>query len=49
VDPDAKLSLEKVSWMQDLLAENGMVKQKLDVSKLVDTSVWNEASKLAQQ
>jgi NitT/TauT family transport system substrate-binding protein len=49
LDPDAKLPLEKVSWMQDLLAENGLVKQKVDVSKLVDTSVWNEATKLAQQ
>ena len=49
LDPDLKLPVDKVAWMQDLLAEGGSVKQKMDVSKLVDTTIWPEAMKLATQ
>lgn len=49
VDPEAGLPVDKVAWMQDLLVQNGMVKQKVDVTKLVDTSVREDAVKLAKQ
>lgn len=45
IDPDVTLPLDKLSWMQNELVKAGNLKAPIDLAKIVDASVRDEAKK----
>ena len=48
IDPELKIPLDRLAWMQDLLVKTGNLNAPGDVGKLVDGSVREAAMKLAK-
>ena len=47
IDPDVTLPLDKLNWMQNELAKSGNLKAPIDLAKITDASVREEALKRA--
>jgi NitT/TauT family transport system substrate-binding protein len=43
LDPDMKIPVDKLSWLQDLLVKVGNVTQPIEIAKIVDPSIREQA------
>jgi NitT/TauT family transport system substrate-binding protein len=49
IDPTVALPLDKLKWMEDELAKAGNLKTPIDLARITDASVRDEAAKRAQK
>ena len=49
VDPTLTIPVDRIDWMQELFVKAGVVPTAVPTSTLIDTSVRDDAAKLAGQ
>ena len=47
IDPTLAIPADRLEWMQELFVKAGVIKQTVPIASLIDTSVHDDAAKLA--
>jgi len=49
IDPTLAIQVDRIEWMQDLFVKAGVIPKAVPTASLIDTSVRDEAAKLAAE